>query len=133
MTTPLQLTIQVDGAPPEEVASITRELNAWLTSNVPEVRTSLPAVAPARPGDKGLELAIGTLVLALINSGAAVALVNCLTTYIKERRRSVQLEIKNAAGRAIALNADNIGRDELPELLRQLNQLAGDGAPATAS
>jgi membrane-associated two-gene conflict system component 1 (EACC1) len=130
MSTPLQLCIEAGDASPEELAAITRELHTWITNTVPEVRTSFPAPAPPRPGDKGVEIEIGTLVLAFINAGAATALVNCLMTYIKERRRSVKLEVKDATGRAVSLAADNIGRSEVDGLLRQMGDLARGAAPA---
>jgi membrane-associated two-gene conflict system component 1 (EACC1) len=134
MSTPLQLSVEIDDATPEELASITRELHTWITNTVPEVRTSFPAAAPPRPGDKGVEIEIGTLVLAFINAGAATALVNCLMTYIKERRRTVKLEVKDASGRAVSLDAANIGSAEVDGILRRMSELSrGPEAPLTAA
>jgi|ERR687895_2245195 hypothetical protein len=130
MSNPLQVTVQVEDASPQELVSLARELDSWITRTVPEVRTSVPAPGQPRPGEKGAEIQIGTLLLTFLTSGAAVALVNSLTTYIKERRRSVKLEVKDAAGRAVSLSADNIGGEEVDGLMRRLTELARGPEPA---
>jgi membrane-associated two-gene conflict system component 1 (EACC1) len=130
MGQPLEMAIRVDDASPEELAAITRELNRWITDNVPDVRSSLPDPGRPRPGDKGAEMVMGTLVLSLLNSAAVAGLVTCLQLYIKERRRSVKLEVKGAEGRSVSLAADNIGRPEMDDLLRRMGELAQVTEPA---
>jgi hypothetical protein len=128
----LQLTIRADEASPEELAEITRELDEWINDTAPEVRSALPPADRPREGEKGVDIALGTLLLAFVNAGAATALVNCLSTYIKERRRSVKLEVRDTAGKTLNFAAENLGRGEIEGLVRQLDSFAG-GTEARAS
>lgn len=126
MTAPLELLVRIDDAPPDEVAAVTRELGEWIKSTVPQVHASPPAPGVPRPGDKGVEIEVGTLLLAFINAGAATALVNCLMTYIKERRRSVKLEVRGPDGKGVVLDAQNLGRGEMDNLTTRLRDLVQD-------
>lgn len=124
MTGPLQLTVYGDDLPPERVAEVTRELDDWIRRTTPTVRTARPAPAVPREGDKGAVEA-STLLLALINAGAATALINCLATYIKERRRAVKIEVKNAEkNTSLVIDAQNLGGEDVRKLARQLAAMA---------
>jgi len=126
----LEMAISANDASPQELANITRELSAWINSTAPGVEAAAPAPGAPRPGEKGAEIAIGALVLQLLNAGAITGLVNSLTTYLKERRPSVTIDLRDATGRSISLKADNVGRTAMADLVRQLDQVTR--APATA-
>ena len=131
MTSHLEMAISVDDASPQELANITRELSAWINKTAPGVAAAGPPAGAPRPGEKGAEMAIGMLFLQFLSAGAVTGLVNSLTTYIKERRRSVKIELHDATGRAISLSADNVGQTELEGLVRQLDQVTHGPAPAS--
>ena len=131
MPEPLKLTIRADDIPPEELSRLTSELDAWIRQTAPGVRTTRPEARPPRPGEKGAPVEIGTLLLALINAGAATALINCLATYIKERRRSVKIEVKDANGQALSLSAENVAGDQIQQLVRELSSFSGQAKPAS--
>ncbi len=124
MNGPLELTVQVDDATPDEVAAITRELTEWIADTVRDVTVSPQAGSTTREGDKGDPITVGVILLALVNAGAATALVNCLMTYIKERRRTVKLEVQSPAGGKVSLDAENLKGRELDGLMRQMSELA---------
>ena len=128
----LQLTIRADEASPEELAEITRELGDWINDTTPQVHSALPDPGRPREGDKGMAIELGTLLLAFVNAGAATALVNCLSTYIKERRRTVKLEVRDSAGKTLSFAADNLGSSEVEGLVRKMADFAG-GAEASAT
>lgn len=122
MTASLILSVQAENLSDAEVADITRELSSWITKSVPGVRASSPSPTPS-PGEKGA-VELGTLLLALINAGAATALVNCLATYIKERRKTVKLEVSSAAGESLTFAAENVDASHIDSLVRQLSRMA---------
>ncbi|MGH7679336.1 MAG: effector-associated constant component EACC1 [Gemmatimonadaceae bacterium] len=124
MSESLQLSVRSDGASQAELAEITRDLNQWIALNAPQVRANLPPAAKPGKGDKGAAVDIGTIVLAFINAGAATALVTCLSSYITQRRRTVKVDVKNAAGKTLSFNAENLGATEIKELVNQLNSFA---------
>jgi hypothetical protein len=126
----VQMAITAAGASDEELAAITRELRAWLETTAPGVEVAAPAGSPPHPGEKGAEIAIGALLLEFLKAGAATALINSLVTYIKERRRSVKVELRDASGRSISITADNVRPNEVDELVRRADQLARAPAPA---
>jgi hypothetical protein len=127
----LKLMVTAEGMPPEDLAKIARELDAWILRTAPGVVTTAPKAKPVREGDKGSPVEVGTLLLALINAGAATALINCLATYIKERRRSVKLEISDPNGRKLSLAADNVGDSQIKGLVSQMSRMANPAGEVT--
>ena len=69
------------------------------------------------PGDGELGGAVDMLTVALGSGGAAVALANSLTAWIKSRRRKVSLTIEGAGGR-VTITSD--GPADVMPLLREI-------------
>lgn len=102
-----------------------QETNEQLVAELADIlrlRSELEAIAlPARqahPGDartKGPLLEAGNLLVTLLTSGAAIALVECLRTYVK-RRRSIQLEVTTTRG-TLRISAENHDLEKLLPLV----------------
>ena len=124
----LELSVKVDDATDEEIAEINREIRQWINENVPDCRISSGQPAIARAGEKGLDLGLlAPITLVFLQSGALKELVNCLTTYVKERRRKVSLSVQNQAGKSISIEAENLGKQELERIMQQMREIAGAG------
>src|SRR5437870_2970044 len=101
MNEALRLVVHMDRATEEEVVDITRELCLWINEVVPSCHASPQQSEPGREGAKGMELGLlGALTLVFLRSGALNDLVNCLATYVKERRPKVSLTVESPAGGA---------------------------------
>ena len=126
----VRLVVATEGMPEKQRAEIARELRKWIKQNVPEVEVKTPEGAP-QAGQKGVEIAAGTLAL-LFSSGVAKALIDCIATYIRERRRAVKFEVSDSTGAKVTLSADNIGRPELDRLVNWLGDQpkGAHGAPS---
>ena len=123
MSVELQILVGGEDVEDEERVRVARELRSWITEHVPECRVEDPKAMPPKPGQKGVEIAAGTLAL-FITSGAAKALIECVATYIRERRRSVTLEVTGTSGAKVMLAAQSLGKGELDRLVTQLGSMA---------
>lgn len=123
MSAELRIVVGGEDLADEGRVRVARELRSWITEHVPDARVEEPQAGPPKPGHKGVEIAAGTLAL-FITSGAAKALIECVATYIRERRRSVTLEVSAASGEKVTLAAQNIGKGELDRLVTQLGAMS---------
>ena len=132
MSDSLQLVVRSDQATATELDTLTRDLTQHLARNAPSVRTTLPKPGTPGPGQKGAEIAVGTIIIALINAGAIKALVDCLSAWITQRKRAVKFDVKNAAGETLTLDAQNLKPKDVEKLVDQLRDFAGKDAPREA-
>lgn len=128
----LQLVVSGAGLDDEARAAIARELRRWILDNAEEVRVEEPAAQAPQPGQKGIETLAGALAL-FLTGGAAKALIDCMATYVKERRRGVKLEVSDASGAKVSLSADNVGRAELDHLITRVAAMTKPRSPRTKS
>jgi len=75
----------------------------------------------APPGGGELGGAIDMVTVALGSGGVAVALANCLTTWIKSRQRKVSVTIEGAGGR-LTITSDGRPADLMPLLCEILGE-----------
>lgn len=120
MNQTLQLFVHIDEASEDEIAHITRELGQWVTQTVPECEVLPQQAESMTPGAKGIVEILGSLKILLGKLDVLDSLVQCLATYIKERRRTVGITVKNTAGATVSFQAENLGQTELRELVTQL-------------
>jgi hypothetical protein len=128
----LQLVVSGAGLDDEARTEIARELRRWIMDNAEDVRVEEPAAKPPRPGQKGIETLAGALAL-FLTGGAAKALIDCIATYVKERRPSVKLEVSDASGAKVSISADNVGRADLDHLITRVNAMTKPRTPRTKS
>ena len=115
---PITLSLSSIDLDDETLQDLTRQLCRDLRDEA-GVEASL-ATQTAKPGDKAVDLPVwGQIVIAAIGSGGAVvALINVLKAYI-QRKRLIQIEVKNENGRTVKIKAEN-SDDEMIRLLKSL-------------
>jgi len=91
-------------APPERLAALTRDFTRDLS------RAGLSPLAPVEPpaaGARGDVVTLGQITLALVTSGAVVALIDCVKAYLT-RERSLVVKISKPDGTVLEVNARNV-------------------------
>lgn len=101
----------------ETVTTLTRDLARTLERE-PEINVEIPTRPPSE-GSKGEPITIGLLLLTFISSGAAVALLNVLKSYV-ERERSLRIILKKADGTHVEVDAKNLNEEQERRILEQL-------------
>ena len=119
-----QVTITVDAGSDAEALRQARMLTS-LAESQNGLSVSRPADAVPKPGEKGAGLAFGTLLMALVTSGAVTALINVLKTYF-EVNKSISLELARSDGKSVKLSATNFEREELEQTVTTLKHLLAD-------
>ncbi|MGH9844281.1 MAG: effector-associated constant component EACC1 [Blastocatellia bacterium] len=114
----ITLSLSSDDLDRDDLQDVTRDLCRDLRDEA-GVEASL-ATQAARPDDKAVDLPVwGQIVIAAIGSGGAVvALINVLKANI-QRKRLIQIEVKNENGRTVKIKAEN-SDDEMIRLLKSL-------------
>jgi hypothetical protein len=101
---PLTLSLSAN-LPETRLSQLTRDLRRDLSREGIKARV---AEAPAVSGERGEPITLGVLVLALVTSGAAKALIGCLKAYLS-REPALVIKLKRADGVQIEVNARNVG------------------------
>lgn len=113
------LTLHLGGALPQErIARLTRDLARDLAR---EGIAGGPVEHPAAPGERGEPVTLGVLALALIKSGAVVALVRCLQAYLA-REPSLSVELQRSDGSRLKVTAQNLGSAEFRRLVEAASE-----------
>ena len=91
---------------PAETAAMTRELQGSLRSQGC-IRAEL-VTRPATPGERsGTVELLGQLALSFAGGGGAIALLNCIKTYL-DRDRSLRVRLKRPDGQEIEIEGTNL-------------------------
>ncbi|WP_446008340.1 effector-associated constant component EACC1 [Candidatus Electrothrix sp.] len=100
----------------ELVFSLTRTLNQEtdLTAGLPEETGGL-----GTKGDIGI---VGQIILAALSSGTVVALLQVLKSYV-ERKPTLRIEIENADGSKVKIEAEHLKTDRIEQTTRAVQQL----------
>ena len=80
---------------------------------------------PAGAGTRGAELMIGEVALAVLSSGAAVALINVLRSYF-DRSSSRELEFERSDGNKLKISTRNVHADEIEQTFDRAREFFGD-------
>ncbi|SRR6266567_642629 len=109
----LQLRIRSAELDDERIQDSTFELRQLLNTHTDAAATLPEAVAT--PGSKGDPVTLGTLALAMLTSGAGVAVFKVLEAYVS-RKRSIELEVSRPDGRKLVLRAQETRPEQLAAL-----------------
>ena len=120
------LKIEADGSDPADIYDETNMFSR-LAETQPDISVSRVEEATPLPGQKGAEIELGTMLVALVTSGAVTALINVLKVYF-DRDKSVSVEIENPDGRKIKFSANNMKPERLQETLASLKTVVGDAS-----
>jgi len=124
MSERLNIVVESENASPEELDGITRELLSWINETAPGAKADLVTSKSTLQGAKAIDVALlGVLSLHLLQSGILKEVIKSLSAYVTQRRRKVSLTVKNSNGKNVVINTENIGRQELSDLIRQANEL----------
>ena len=110
------------GLDDEDIAELSHELVQDLNAEVGAAE--LGRTAPA-PGEKGGEIAFGTILLAALSSGAVTALIELVRARIGRDKR-IKFDLERADGQILRLDAQNMTPEELESALAKVAGLAAD-------
>jgi hypothetical protein len=116
--------VEVALAPGENVYS--HETDAWdaeLVDLFREVQRGMPATAIRKvDGTKGDPIAIGQVIVDIVTSGAAIALIGCIKAWIDARPGKRQLKLRWRKGdgdTTLTVDANNIDDDVMKAALTE--------------
>jgi hypothetical protein len=124
MPSHVQLSIAAQGATDDEIAAMTRELATWIGDAAPSCQVA-PSTEPGPEGAKGILEVLGSLGVSFLEPGALTAFINCLSVFIKERRREINITLKTASGGSVELKAGGVGARELDDVISRLGNMIG--------
>ena len=118
----MELKIKVfnDSLNDEDIHRVTNELNQAI--NYETDFTSILSPSDMNPGQKGDPSILGEIILTAFSSGAIVALINVIKSYIN-RDSNLNIDITGKNGKSIKLNAVNIKSNALDNTLSQLKMI----------
>jgi hypothetical protein len=105
-----------------DLQALTRDLCTTL-----QRETDLEAKLPEREGGHGLKgdpITIGTIVLALVTSGAAAKLFEVLRAYF-ERNSKMEIDFERDDGKKISIKAENLATGSIEETIDLARQFLG--------
>ena len=127
MPSQIQLSISAQGASDDEISAITKDVAAWINEAAPQCEVEQQTEAGPE-GAKGIIDILGSLGVSFLEHGALASLINCLTVYIKERRREITITLKTPAGGSVELKAGGIGPREIDDMILRLSEMTGPKA-----
>ena len=83
------------------------------------------AEQPGSSDTRGAEVALGTIALAFLTSGSAVALFNVFKSYF-DRESSLEIELERPDGRRFRMSAQNVGQSHLNRTLQGVQEFLRD-------
>ncbi|MFL4471145.1 hypothetical protein ACERZ8_15110 [Tateyamaria armeniaca] len=122
MMTQIALTLHSDGLSDSATQARLRQLAREIEARS-DAKTEL-ARGDATPGTKGDAVTIGTLLMTLMTSGAAVAALNVLKSWV-EKDKTISFSLKRSDGTEISVNASNM--EDAEKLVADLGGEAGEG------
>jgi hypothetical protein len=106
----------------EEMNTLTRQL-AQTISRETDISTEIPE-HQSEAGVKGDPITIGVLALSFLSSGAAVALIEVLKTYLG-RASSLTFEAKRPDGSQMKISAENMKPEQMQDTVARLSSFLG--------
>jgi hypothetical protein len=103
----LELELTGDGLTKSELSVQGRALEEMLQLRLDDIARISHPVRRSGTGEKGEPLTVGLLTLALIKSGALVAMIGCLKA-IFARDKRLKVKIKRPDGSVVEIDAKNI-------------------------
>jgi hypothetical protein len=93
-----------------------------LLSARPDLSVRRPDDAPVAPGERGGVLALGRLLLSVIDAEAVTPLLDGLKVYLS-RSPDLSITLTGASGEKIEVKAVNVAPDQIVETARRLRAL----------
>ena len=115
----IQLTLTNDDLDKDSLQLLTQDLLQTLGSET-DIQAEI-VQGEAVQGSKGDPVTLGVLALSFITSGAAVALIGVLKSYIT-RSSSIQFEIKRG-DKVVKFNAKDFKADQIEQVINSVKQL----------
>lgn len=113
------LALEGDGLGESAIRSHELTLRRMIRENVADGHVEEPSTERQKQGTKGDPVTIGLITIALIKSGAVVALLNCIKAIVV-RERKLKIKIKTKSGETIDVDSKNVDSDALRQQLREL-------------
>jgi hypothetical protein len=114
----LKLMLSSEALGESKLQDMTRDLCRTLNRQ-PDISAKIPEGMPL-PGEKGDPITVGTILLALISSGAAVAMFDTLKAYF-QRNKNLAVKIVSANGETTEITAQNLNKDQCDKLIRKIS------------
>lgn len=108
----------------EDLHALTANLSRTLIRET-DVRATWPEQEGV-PGNKGVPIEIGTLLLTFITSGAAVAMFQVLKSYF-ERSSSLEMEFQREDGKKLLIRAENVQPERIDQTMNLAREFFGEG------
>ena len=115
----IQLTLTNDDLDKDSLQLLTQDLMQTLGSET-DIQAEI-VQGEAVQGSKGDPVTLGVLALSFITSGAAVALIGVLKSYIT-RSSSIQFEVKSG-DKVVKFNAKDFKADQIEQVINSVKQL----------
>ena len=119
------LSIMCDDLEAEDLHAITVELGKTLNEET-DLATSL-AETRGKPGQRGIDVSLGQIILTAFSSGAVVALFNIMKTYF-ERKSTLKFNIQRGDGKSFEIRAENLTKGQINETIRIASDFLGDAS-----
>jgi len=119
----VMLSIVCDELEAEDLHALTVDLVKTLKEET-DLVTSL-AETPGEPGQRGMDVLLGQIILTAFSSGAVVALFNILKTYF-ERKSTLKVNIQRGDGKSFEIRAENLTKGQINETIRIASDFLGD-------
>lgn len=118
----MDITLQISSTAlsAEELDILTRQL-AQTIGRETDISAQIPG-HQAPPGAKGDPITIGALALSFLSSGAAVALIEVLKTYLG-RVSNLAIEVKRTDGSQVSISAQNMKPEQMQDTVARLRSL----------
>ena len=119
----ITLTVGCRHVPTEDLDQLARDLSRTLNHET-DIESALSERAGGI-GTKGDPISIGTIVLAFLTSGTAVAMFGVLKSYF-ERNSSLEMEFQREDGKKLMIRAENVQSDKIDSTIELARKFFGD-------
>jgi hypothetical protein len=122
----LKLTLEFESEPAEtpaakeEMLEECRSLSQLINDNVAPSR--IAESGETRPGEKGVPLVIGGILINAITGGAAKALLDCIKVWLEVRKREFTFRIEKE-GATIEIQSSNMNEQQIKALATELKNI----------
>jgi Effector Associated Constant Component 1 len=116
---PMQISCRLtaDDLDDDDLQHLVRDFAATVTAET-DISAELATGASA-PGTRGDPITLGTIALSFLSSGAAVALIKVLETYVS-RRPSLEIELSRPDGAKLSVKSQDLNSEVLAKTQQTL-------------
>ena len=107
----------------EEIRRECQSLRDYINSNV--ATASLVQDGQIGPGNKGVEMAFGQILVEAIAAPVAGALVNCVKAWLESRKKEITLRFEKD-GKTVEFQSSNFSEKQIQEVISELGAFLAD-------